>query len=251
MARNSLFTASGKNSRNFHTLGYEMGNLQKLVFLHTQKVPFHTLENNFIPWSLFHTLKTFFIPLYINFIPLKFVSYLENFFHTFIQQFHTLWNFFLLFTVLSFHTKHKHFVPWTWYFIPSGQVFIPHATNFILIISFSTLLIARLIVCIHSFTTERTSHVSGCFLWPNYVAQSSSAPTGWLWPAPTAPTCQASDALEPGSQTWSRLVSVLHAWTANSGAHTSFCVCTTSERRRHSLRTADHNRACTPPYSKF
>jgi hypothetical protein len=171
---------------------------------------------------------------------------LKKKFHTFIQQFHTLWKLFLLHTVLSFHTKHKHFVPWAWYFIPSGQVFIPHATNFILIISFSTLLITRLIVCIHSFTTERTSHVCGCFLWPNYVAQSSSAPTGWLWPAPTAPTCQASDALEPGSQAWSRLVSVLHAWTANSGAHTSFCVCTTSERRRHSLRPADHNRACTP-----
>ena len=103
-----------KTSRYFHTLGYEMGNLQKLVFFHTQKVLFHTLENNFIPWSLFHTLKTFFIPLYINFIPLKFVSYLENFFHTFMQQFHTLWIFFLLFTVLSFHTKHKHFVPWAW-----------------------------------------------------------------------------------------------------------------------------------------
>jgi hypothetical protein len=41
--------SSGKNSRNFHTLGYEMGNLQKLVFLHTQKVLFHTLEKNFIP----------------------------------------------------------------------------------------------------------------------------------------------------------------------------------------------------------
>jgi hypothetical protein len=89
--------SSGKNSRNFHTLGYEMGNLQKLVFLHTQKVLFHTLNNNFIPYnffsylqSLFHTLKTFFIPLYINFIPLKFVSYLENFFHAFMQQFHIL-----------------------------------------------------------------------------------------------------------------------------------------------------------------
>jgi hypothetical protein len=45
------------------------------------------------------------------------------------------------------------------------QVFImiPHTTNFILI-SFSTHLIARLIVCTHSFTTERTSHVCGCFL---------------------------------------------------------------------------------------
>ena len=59
---------------------------------------------------------------------------------------------------------------------------------------------------VHSFTTERSSHLLGCFLWPNYVAQSSSSPTGWLWPAPTAPTCQASDALEPGSQAWSRLV---------------------------------------------
>jgi hypothetical protein len=50
--------------------------------------------------------------------------------------------------VLSFHTKHKYFVPWAWYFIPSGQVFIPQTTNFILI-SFSTHLIARLIVHIH------------------------------------------------------------------------------------------------------
>jgi hypothetical protein len=54
-----------------------MGNFQKLVFLHTQKVLFHTLKNNFIPYnffsylqSLFHTLKPFFIPSYINFIPL-------------------------------------------------------------------------------------------------------------------------------------------------------------------------------------
>jgi hypothetical protein len=89
-----------------------MGNLQKLVFLHTQKVLFHTLKNNFILYnffsylqSLFHTLKTFFIPLYINFMPLKFVSYLENFFHTFYDKI------FLLHSVLSFHTKHKHFVP--------------------------------------------------------------------------------------------------------------------------------------------
>jgi hypothetical protein len=41
--------ASGKNSDFFHTLGYEMGNLQKLFFFHTQKVLFHTLKNNFIP----------------------------------------------------------------------------------------------------------------------------------------------------------------------------------------------------------
>jgi hypothetical protein len=42
---------SGKNSDFFHTLGYEMemGNLQKLVFFHTQNVLFHTLKNNFIP----------------------------------------------------------------------------------------------------------------------------------------------------------------------------------------------------------
>ena len=150
-----------------------------------------------------------------------FIPYQAQAFRTLSMVFHTKWP--------SFHTPR---------------------TNFILI-SFSTHLIARLIVCIHSFTTERTSHVCGCFLWPNYVAQSSSSPTGWLWPAPTAPTCQASDALSPGSQAWSRLVSVLHAWTANSGTHTSSCVCTTSERTRHSLRPPDHNRACTPPYRKF
>jgi len=143
-----------------------------------------------------YTLKTFFIRLYKNFIPCE--------------------NCFCSMLCISFHTKDKHFVPWAWYFIPSGQVFIPHATNFTLI-SFSTHLIASLIVCIHSFTTERTSNVCGCSLWPNYVAQSSSSPTGWLWPAPTAPTWHAS----------------------NSGAHTSSCVCTTNERRSHSLRPAE------------
>ena len=40
---------SGKNSRYFHTLGYEIGNFQKSVFFHNQKVLFHTLKNNFIP----------------------------------------------------------------------------------------------------------------------------------------------------------------------------------------------------------
>jgi hypothetical protein len=42
---------SGKNSRYFHSLGYEMGNFQKLVFFHTQKkkILFHTVTNNFIP----------------------------------------------------------------------------------------------------------------------------------------------------------------------------------------------------------
>jgi hypothetical protein len=67
---------SGKNSRNFHTLGYEMGNLQKLVLLHTQKVLFYFLKNNFIPYNIF------------SYLP-KFVSYLEIFFHTFEHQFHS------------------------------------------------------------------------------------------------------------------------------------------------------------------
>jgi hypothetical protein len=40
---------SGKNSRYFHTLGYENIFLQKSDFLHTQKILFHTLKNNFIP----------------------------------------------------------------------------------------------------------------------------------------------------------------------------------------------------------
>ncbi len=116
-----LKTTSGKNSRNFHTLGYEMGNLQKLVFLHTQKVLFHTLENNFIPWSLFHTLKTFFIPWNNNFIPFLvcFIAWkLFSYLYTTISY---LVKFFLLYTVLSFHTKHQHFVSLSWYFIPSGQ----------------------------------------------------------------------------------------------------------------------------------
>jgi hypothetical protein len=59
--RNTFYT-SGKNSRNFHTLGYEMGNLQKLVFLHTQKILFHTLKNNFILYNFFYTFKVCFIP---------------------------------------------------------------------------------------------------------------------------------------------------------------------------------------------
>jgi len=41
--------ASRKNSRYFHTLGYENIFLQKLDFFHTLKVLFHTLKNNFIP----------------------------------------------------------------------------------------------------------------------------------------------------------------------------------------------------------
>jgi len=49
MALELFFDSSGKNSDFFHTLGYEMGNLQKLVFFHTKKVFFHTLKNNFIP----------------------------------------------------------------------------------------------------------------------------------------------------------------------------------------------------------
>jgi hypothetical protein len=163
------------------------------------KTFFIPLYKNFIPWKFFHTLiqKFHTLPRYFSYpqkqfhtLTFKFLfSYLKNFFHTPIQKFHTLWKLVLFYAVLSFHTEHKYFVPWSWYFIPSGQVFIPPTTNFILI-SFSTHLIARLIVCTHSFTTERTSHVCGCFLWPNFVAQSSSGPTGWLWPAPTAPTCQ-------------------------------------------------------------
>jgi hypothetical protein len=64
--------ASGKNSRYFHTLGYENIFLQKSDFLHTQKILFHTLKNNFIPSKK------------------KLFSYLKNFFHTPIQKFHTL-----------------------------------------------------------------------------------------------------------------------------------------------------------------
>jgi hypothetical protein len=76
--------SSGKNSRYFHTLGYETIFLQKSNFFHTQKVLFHTLENCFIPskkWKLFS-------------YPYTKVSYLENFFHTLIQKFHTLSKYF-------------------------------------------------------------------------------------------------------------------------------------------------------------
>ncbi len=78
-----LFT-SGKNSRYFHTLGYETIFLQKSNFFHTQKVLFHTFENYFIPskkWKLFS-------------YPFTKISYLENFFHTLIQKFHTLSRYF-------------------------------------------------------------------------------------------------------------------------------------------------------------
>ena len=185
---------------------------------------FHTFQ------SLFHTLKTFFIPLYNNFIPCEI-------FFCYILCFH-----FIPSTSISYP---DHGISYQVAKFSSSTQPISYSSHFPLISS------PIIVYCIHSFTTERTSHVCGCFLCPNYVAQSSSAPTGWMWPAPTAPTCQASDALSQGSQAWSRLVSVLHAWTANSGAHTSSCVFTTSERTRHSLRPADHNRACTPPYSKF
>ncbi len=123
------YSSSGKNSRNFHTLGMKW-EIFKNWFFFIPKT-FHTLKNNFIPYnffsylqSLFHTLKTFFIPLYINFIPWKFVSYLEKKFHTwwwssfycsyrnkiYYTTISYLVNFFLLYAVLSFHTKHQHFV---------------------------------------------------------------------------------------------------------------------------------------------
>ena len=136
-----------------------MGNLQKLVFFHTQKELFHTLKNNFILKCFFWTFKVCFIPwklLYNNFIPC------ENFFCY----------------MLCFH------------FIPSTSISYPeHGISYQVAkfsyptqpISYSSshfplFSLPDSIVCIHSFTTERISHVCRCFLWPNYVAQSSSAP---------------------------------------------------------------------------
>jgi hypothetical protein len=118
-----------------------MGNLQKMVFFHTQKVLFYTWNflfsyprvwnGKFAKLVFFHTRKVLFHTWNFYFHTFKFLfSYLKNFFHTPIQKFHTLWKLFLFHVVLSFHTKHKHFVAWAWYFIPSVQVFIPHATNF-------------------------------------------------------------------------------------------------------------------------
>ena len=58
-------------------------------------------------------------------------------------------------------------------------------------------------------TTPITSHlVPGCFFPIYFFAQCSSPPTEWLWLAPTAPKCQASDALSAGIQAWSHLVYV-------------------------------------------
>ncbi len=74
--KNTTLLASGKNCRYFHTLGYEIGNFQKSVFFHTQKVLFHTLKNNFIPWNLFHTFKFFFIPWKLFSYPYTTISYL-------------------------------------------------------------------------------------------------------------------------------------------------------------------------------
>ena len=71
----------------------------------------------------------------------------QIFFHTLILNFFIpCENCFCFIPCILFHTKHKNFVPYAWYFILNGQVSIPHATNFILI-SFSTHFIASLIVC--------------------------------------------------------------------------------------------------------
>ncbi len=98
-------------------------------------------------------MKTFFVSC------CAFISYQAQVFRTLSMVFHTKWP--------SFHTPNNQF----------HTHFIFHSSH-------------RQTHCTHSFTTERTSHVCGCFLWPNYVAQSSSDPTGWLSPASTAPTWQ-------------------------------------------------------------
>jgi hypothetical protein len=121
------------------------------IFFHTFKMffipciffsyPFTNIsylkKNSFIPVKLFSSCAYFFIPFFqILYAPRKTVSYCLKKFHTF--------EFFFI-PCISFHTKHKHFVLYAWYFIPSGQVSIPHATNFILI-SFSTHLIASMYI---------------------------------------------------------------------------------------------------------
>ena len=90
-----MFPPSGKNSRNFHTLGYENVEnifLQKLDFFHTQNfipsklISYPQKNENFFHTLIqkFHTLKTFFIPLKIHTLSryFSFFWYLEIFFHT-------------------------------------------------------------------------------------------------------------------------------------------------------------------------
>jgi hypothetical protein len=64
--------SSGKNSRNFHTLGYEMGNLPKWFFFIPNRyffIPSKTISDREIFKVFFIPLKFFFMPLYIHFIP--------------------------------------------------------------------------------------------------------------------------------------------------------------------------------------
>ena len=86
---------------------------------------FHTCKKIFIPLNFyFHTWKTFSIPLYKNFIPCKkkfhTFKFLFSYFCGLVSYlgyiFHTLWKFVLFYAVLSFHTEHKYFVPWSWCF---------------------------------------------------------------------------------------------------------------------------------------
>ncbi len=133
---------------------------QQLTKIFSLKWGFHVLVKTL------HTLEMFFILFF--FIPLNFFLYRANCFDTFIKKFHTMYKLFHnfefvfsyplnlfsypanVFHILSvngkFHThlifipSTRHLIPCAWCFIPSNQVFIPHATNFILI-SFSTLLL--------------------------------------------------------------------------------------------------------------
>ena len=125
------------------------------------KSTFSYLQIFFIPSNLFHTLKIFFILCKTFFIFCKWFSYFQIIFILCKKKFFAKKKIWKSFSYLIASLAFKRYV--------------------------------------HLFTIEITSHFVGGSSWQNYVAQSSSSPTGWLWRAPTAPTCQAAEALSPGS----------------------------------------------------
>ena len=122
----------------------------------------------------FHTQK-------VPFHTFKSFSYLKNLFHTLQNLFHILQMVFILSNY--FHSLQKKIL---------CKKKIWKSFSYLI----ASLAFKRYV---HLFTIEITSHFVGGSSWQNYVAQSSSSPTGWLWRAPTAPTCQAAEALSPGS----------------------------------------------------
>jgi hypothetical protein len=104
---------SGKNSRKFRTLGFEIGNFQKLNFINF----FRTQKSFFIPLIKIHTKQFFFVPLNFFYYPDFIFSYLHvRFFipqHYFFEPsvlFHTVYTYLYIdifeffIPILKFHT---------------------------------------------------------------------------------------------------------------------------------------------------